>query len=1228
MLTRLLYSLYLFVSRRKLLSVAVAIPLFLLIFFFASRISFRENITQLIPSNEQADVTTKVLKQVSFADKITIVISAKENGTPDDLSNYADALTDSLKQQCAQFIDKLQGKFDERNIQQTLDFVYANLPLFLDQADYNAIRNKIDQDSIARIVENNFKSLLTPTGLVTRDFVLKDPLGISFLALRKLQQLTVGDDYRLNNGYVSTRDGRNVLLFITPKLASSETDSNAAFIEKLEGFRATLNSRFSDVAEMSYFGATPVAVGNATQIKADVRTTLILSILLLSAILVYFYRSLSTLLLIFLPSLLGAAFALAVLHFTRGTISAIALGISSILLGETSDYSVYILTHLRNKKDIKLLYKEITKPVLLCGITTAISFLCLIFIDSVALQDLGIFATLAVMSTAFFSLVLIPQFYKVQDRFHEQKVNAIDNLGNIAYHKKKFLVASVVAVTIVCFFTYSRVGFNNDLAELNYMSPELEQTQRKLEAITDGDTKSIYLVTHGNSLDTVLKENTRVFNVLKEERAAGGIVNFSSIGGLIFSEDQQKQKIADWNRFWSDERKQRVSELLVAEGEKFGLRETAYSGFYSSLGKEIQTIQLEEYRNVGSFFLDEFVSVRNGFYTVASLVKIPEANRDEFIQRIKNIPEIVVIDRKQTNESLLGSLKDKFGTLVAYSFIATFLVVLISFRRFELVLVSIFPVAISWVVTTGIMGIAGLQFNIVNIVVCTLIFGLGVDYSIVLLQALQKEFTYSAKELPTYRTSIFLSMATTVLSIGVLGIAEHPALKSISLIAVIGIFSALFVSFVLQPLVFELLAVRRVENGKAPLRFRPVLNTVLSFTYYGLGSIVMSLFSLTLMKIIPLSKKAKLNGFRYVMSRFMASVLYTNPFVSKRIINERKETFARPAIVIANHTSFLDILVMGMLNRKFIFLVKDWVYNSPVFGPVVRKAGFYSVSRGLENGLDHFREKINEGYSLVVFPEGTRSQSNQIRRFHKGAFYLAEQLKLDILPVIIHGTSEVLPKGDFIVNDGKITVKILDRISPQDLSFGGNYTERTRRISSYFKQEFAIARKQFEGPDYFRKTVIDSFEYKESQVIKAVKKDLVAMEEVYYKLNEFIPRKAKVVHLAEDYGQIDILLALQEPQRRIVSFISDAEKRAVAKNNYIVKNRAIRYVDNLGEVSEDSNDLLLISGSSITDSSLLNKGFGCVILLNTMHLKQEIIDLGFEVECEEQRFMVLKRVAV
>ncbi|HJY12793.1 MAG TPA: lysophospholipid acyltransferase family protein, partial [Flavobacterium sp.] len=300
--------------------------------------------------------------------------------------------------------------------------------------------------------------------------------------------------------------------------------------------------------------------------------------------------------------------------------------------------------------------------------------------------------------------------------------------------------------------------------------------------------------------------------------------------------------------------------------------------------------------------------------------------------------------------------------------------------------------------------------------------------------------------------------------------------------------------------------------------------------------------------------------------------------------------------------------------------------NSPIFGGTVRKAGFYPVSEGIEGGVEHLRQKVNEGYSLMIFPEGTRSDSNQIKRFHKGAFYLAEEFNLDILPIVIHGASEAIPKGDFVIHDSSLTVSILERISPDDLSFGKNYAERTKQLSSYFKAEFAKIRQELEGPEYFKKMLIHSYDYKEIEIINSVKSNLKTHLEIYYRLNTHLSAKAKILHLASDHGQLDVLLTLQEPQRKIHSYIADEEKSLVAKTNYFLKKRKITYLENLELALENQYDIVLISDENYNRAiEKIAAVTSSIILIDNSTLKPTLINFGFESVLEEDSIIVLKK---
>lgn len=1220
------YAIHLFVNRRKSLSVLLAVLMLLVFGFFASRLKFEEDITKLIPTNDKTDVTAKVLKQLNFADKTTVIFKLEKNGSAEDLKAMATVFSDSVSQSCKPYITGIQGKIDEENIQETIDFVYHNLPLFLTDKDYQNIQQKIQKDSIEATVQGNYKSIISPSGFVTKDFILQDPFGISFIALKKLQQLNIGDDFILDNGFVMTKDKKKLLLFITSNIPSSETEKNTLFAAKLKSIQENLNQKFKGKTSVSYFGSALIAVANANQIKSDIILTTSIAMFTLMLILILFYRKVLIPLIIFLPTVFGGLFAVAFLYFVREQISAISLGIGSILLGITIDYSIHILTHYKHNSDVKTLYKDITMPVIMSSSTTAVAFLCLLFVKSDALNDLGIFAAVIVMASAIFSLLIIPHLYKPKENPAEHKKNVIDKMAHFSFHNNKFLIAFCVIITIICCFTYNDVGFNNDLSQLNFVPKEIKAAEKQLEESTSLTSKTIYVASYGKSMEEVLQHNSQLFSDLSAAKQQNKILNFSSVGGIMLSQKQQQQKIEKWNSFWTPQKKQLLQSQLISEGEKLGFKPTTYQAFFEHLDFDFKPISAQDYLKIQALQLQEFVTEKNGFYTISTLVKVTPQQRDAFVKSASAKENIIAIDRQQMNETFFSTLKTDFNSLVNYSFVAVILILFFFFRRIELVIVSCIPIALTGIVTAGIMGIFGIQMNIFSMIVCTLIFGHGVDFSIFMTSALQKEYTDGKNEIAIYRTSIILAVITTILGIGAMIFAQHPALTSISSVSLIGVFAALIITFIFYPILFKIFISNRSKKGNPPFQLRTFIHGVISFFYYGLSGIVMSIFSFTIMPIIPLDGKTKMKGFRYVVSKLMKSVLYTNPFIRKKIINNFNEDFKKPAVIIANHSSFIDILVIGMLSPKIIFLVSDWVYNSPIFGGIVRKAGFYPVSEGIEGGVEHLRKKVDEGYSLMVFPEGTRSENNVVKRFHKGAFFLAEEFNLDIIPVIIHGASEAIPKGDFVIHHSSLTVSILKRITVNDLSYGNNYTERTKQISAFFKNEYRKTRQELEGPDYFKNMVISSYDYKEIEVGNSVKKDLKQNLETYYNLNKCIDPKAKILHFGNDYGQLDVLLALQEPQRKIFSFINDKEKLSVAKTNYFLKKRKIVYLSQIESALQQHYDMLIISDESFKDEiERIVANVSSVILVNSSNLINQFTNLDFEIISEENALIILKK---
>lgn len=195
-------------------------------------------------------------------------------------------------------------------------------------------------------------------------------------------------------------------------------------------------------------------------------------------------------------------------------------------------------------------------------------------------------------------------------------------------------------------------------------------------------------------------------------------------------------------------------------------------------------------------------------------------------------------------------------------------------------------------------------------------------------------------------------------------------------------------------------------------------------------------------------RKLQMHG---ILSRYFRFVEKIIPGATFNI-ESNGETFDKPAIIISNHQSHLDLLAMIALSPKIVAITNKWVWNFPFYAPVIRYLEFYPIADGLDNGEEHIRSLMSRGYSVLIFPEGTRSAENKILKFRRGAFYLAERVNADIVPVYMVGPGRVLNKQELVFNPGEINITIGKRIAADDTSMGDNYREKTRNWHRHYLQ--------------------------------------------------------------------------------------------------------------------------------------------------------------------------------
>jgi len=238
-----------------------------------------------------------------------------------------------------------------------------------------------------------------------------------------------------------------------------------------------------------------------------------------------------------------------------------------------------------------------------------------------------------------------------------------------------------------------------------------------------------------------------------------------------------------------------------------------------------------------------------------------------------------------------------------------------------------------------------------------------------------------------------------------------------------------------------------------------------------------------------------------------------------------------------------------MLDPRVLLFTNRWVWNSPIFGGVVRLADYYPIEEGAENSLKKLRNRIEDGYSILVFPEGSRSPDGRMKRFHKGAFYLAEKLQLDILPLLLHGTGHSVPKGDFYVQAGQLTMKFLPAIAAATSGLGPTTPIGPSPSAVILKRNMQNLPLEIERPIITGTNSSVIFCTREP-VLEWYLRIKLKLENYYLSYHALVPAKATVLDLGCGYGFLSYLLHFSSGERQITAVDFDPEKITLAHHGY------------------------------------------------------------------------------
>lgn len=191
--------------------------------------------------------------------------------------------------------------------------------------------------------------------------------------------------------------------------------------------------------------------------------------------------------------------------------------------------------------------------------------------------------------------------------------------------------------------------------------------------------------------------------------------------------------------------------------------------------------------------------------------------------------------------------------------------------------------------------------------------------------------------------------------------------------------------------------------------------------------------------------------------------IFCNPYWNFHLERGAADQYREPSVVVSNHESEADIFLSCLLPWNLKYLAKAEIYRTPIMGWGMRMAGDIGVVRGDRRSgvkaLIECRKKLKAGTSVIIFPEGTRSRTDEMLPFKEGAFRLAVDAQVPIQPVALAGTRYALPPGSLLFGPSKAVIRILEPVPTTGMT-AADVPALTERVRDQIAQARGELRQQ------------------------------------------------------------------------------------------------------------------------------------------------------------------------
>jgi len=763
--------------------------------FFGLRVKLDVDLLRLLPASKHSG-TNMVFSNLKIKDKIFMEMTGAE---PEVLAGYVDELMDSILTDDEGIANTLY-RIEPDMALNALDFAMMHVPSFVDTSLYARFDSAIAHAD--ETMANNYELIMNDeTGMLT-EMVSTDPLNLREYLM---PDLSSGMGFTVIDGHLFCADSTVALIYISPNFQSFDAEPSSKLMNHIKHCVSEFNKVHPEV-EVLMHGAVVRAGDNNRIMARDIYLTVGISMLIVLIVLCVSFKSFNIAWQNVLPVTYGAFFALACMYWIQGGMSLMALGVGSVVLGVALSYCLHVIIHQRFVGNVEQMLKEEAVPICLGCLTTIGAFIGLLFTQSDLLKEFGMFSTFALIGNTFFALVFLPHLLREDDQRRNEKVfRGIEKINNYPFDRNPYVVIGLCILIVIGFAFSGKVEFDNDLKRIGYESDELHKSENLYSEKNDHGGQQEYFAVIAPTLGEALDANKELSSVLDSMRNAGDLIAYTPVVSILFqSEAEQQRRIEAWNRYWTPAKVSQAMAAVKGAAVRNELSPDIFVPFQAMVEADYEPGDLYTAEVIPDGLLCNFIEENSGNFLIFNTTQLTKEKMWPVGDRVAAMPNAVVVDPFYYTADMLDMLHTDYNTTLLISAIFVFVVLLLSFRNLVISLIAFLPMFLSWYMVQGWMAIFGLPFNMVNIVVSTFIFGIGVDYSIFVMQGLiAAQRGEGGRLLEYHKVAVFFSAFVLIVVMVSMLCATHPTITSIGNSTIIGMVSTIMITYTLQPLLFR-----------------------------------------------------------------------------------------------------------------------------------------------------------------------------------------------------------------------------------------------------------------------------------------------------------------------------------------------------------------------------------------------------------------------------------------